>query len=220
MAMTEQEVVKRVQFWRRQENGQVKVVQAERRQLNRMVASRDPWTDDSSTHAEIDAQRDVVKAEEKELAVIRERVKAWENRLDRMRNPLTERQKLAAAIEAHPNSRFAYWSPTGGTARASFQAQAAGKKAYCAWTGTYTDMSIYMLRFILACCQAGVVLINCTVNGKHVDLQGHPNGWCVDLDNTSAVSLSKMNAIASTHRAQKNSETSHRHYDCAPRWSL
>lgn len=81
MAMTEKELVKKVQYWRRQEDDQVKVVQAARRELERMVASRDPWTDKSATHAQLDKQRKVIAAEEKKLVAVRVKLAGWEKRL-------------------------------------------------------------------------------------------------------------------------------------------
>ena len=211
--------IKLIQRERRAQARQVKIVQQRRRQLGRLRAQKGRVRK-SVTWAAIAAWKRRVKREESELARIRANLAKHERVLQRLRHPQTERQKLARAILDHPNIRFVFVSATGGSARPSLEAQAAGKRAYCAWLGTSTDLSVDMLRFVLACCHADPTYLNCTTNGRHVDRDGHPRGWCSDLDRLTRISMRALLEIAARHGARKNSETSHHHFNCPPRWGM
>jgi hypothetical protein len=137
-----------------------------------------------------------------------------ERALDRFRAArLTPKQRLAKKILESPHSRFSFSSPTGGTARAGFEAIAAGHKVPVAATGVPTEVQDSLLRGVAAMCDAGVVLVNCLTNGKHVANSNHYKGKAVDLDLTSPLGSPAIEAIAAQHGGHRNFESSHIHID-------
>jgi hypothetical protein len=139
---------------------------------------------------------------------------AAEAELERFRTQkLGPKQRLAHKILESPNSRFLFSSPTGGTARGGFEAIAAGRKAPVAATGGTTDVSENLLRGVAAMVDAGVVLINCLTNGKHVTNSNHYRGKAVDLDLTSPLGARAIEAIAIQHNGRRNFEADHIHID-------
>ena len=76
-----------------------------------------------------------------------------------------------------------------------------------------TDVSEGLLRGLAAMVDAGVVLINCVTNGKHVTGSNHYKGKAVDLDLTSPLGTHAIEAIANQHGGRRNFESSHIHID-------
>lgn len=105
---------------------------------------------------------------------------------------------IARRILNHPRARFAFSSPTGGTARAGIAAIAQGQKAYVAATGERTTIALPILRFLELVLEraSGPVFINCVVNGSHRPGSLHYRGEAADLDKTSQVSRGTLDACA------------------------
>ena len=59
----------------------------------------------------------------------------------------------------------------------------------------------------------GAILINCLTNGKHTDGSNHYKGKAVDLDLTSPLGSTAIEAIASQHRGHRNLRLDHIHLD-------
>jgi hypothetical protein len=164
---------------------------------------------------------DVLGAQTRKVADLAERANAIDAQLDeaeaaleRFRSKkLGPKQRLAMKILESPNSRFDFSSPTGGTARAGFEAIAAGRKAPVAATGGSTNVEVNLLRALAAMVDAGAVLINCLTNGKHVTNSNHYKGKAVDLDVLSPLGPRAIEAIARQHGGRRNFETSHIHID-------
>ena len=107
---------------------------------------------------------------------------------------------IARRILSHPRARFAFSSPTGGTARGGLDAIAAGEKALVAATGHRTTIALPILHFIEALLNEarGPVFINCIVNARHRDGSTHYVGRAVDIDRSSdAHALERAQLVAS-----------------------
>ena len=167
-----------------------------------------PFTPD-----DVAAQTRLVKTLSQRAAAVDAELERAERKLERFRASLTPKQRLAKKILESPNSRFVFSSPTGGTARAGFEALAAGKKAPVAATGVPTDVQLSLVRSVAAMVDHGAVLINCLTNGKHSDNSNHYKGKAIDLDNSSPLGSTTIEAIASQHGGHRNFRLDHIHLD-------
>lgn len=124
--------------------------------------------------------------------------KRGRERRDRARQHPTTRATLAEAILAHRNARFAFVSPTGGSAKDGLQRTARGEKAHVAATGANVLIDTRVLAFLLDLCDHGTTLINCIVNGRHMAGSQHYSGQAVDIDKGSA-SVGAVYTVAKAH---------------------
>lgn len=162
------------------------------------------------------AQTRKVRSLAKQVNEIDRKLDQAEDELERFRaQQLTPTQRLAKKILESPNTRFVFSSPTGGTARPGLEAVAAGKKAPVAATGRPTDLDEDLLRAMAAMADAGVVLINCITNGRHVPNSNHYRGHAVDIDLTSPLGARAIEGIAGRHNGRRNFESDHIHIDFA-----
>lgn len=124
----------------------------------------------------------------------RARGRAWRHRYRNSQDPAA----VARRILNHPRARFAFSSPTGGTARSSIAAAAMGGKAYVAATNRRVTVSPRILRFIEYVLDhaTGPVFINCVCNGRHRDGSTHYQGLAADIDKASHTSTARLQAAA------------------------
>jgi hypothetical protein len=218
MADRERELVEAVQRLRRERNrvrdqhDQEARKRQRMKEQNRLAAQAGepkPFTSN-----EVAAQTRLVKTLSQRANALDAELERAELKLERFRAAqLTPKQRLAKKILESPHSRFVFSSPTGGTARAGFEAIAAGRKAPVAATGVPTDVKESLLRGVAAMCDQGVVLINCLTNGKHVVNSNHYKGKAVDLDLSSPLGSSAIEAIARQHGGRRNFRSDHIHLD-------
>lgn len=217
MADREKELVQEVRRLRRERNRVRDEHDREARKRQRMKAQNKladqageprPFTPD-----DVAAQTRLVKTLSQRAEVVDAELERAERKLERFRASLTPKQRLAKKILESPNSRFVFSSPTGGTARAGFEAIAAGRKAPVAATGRPTDVQISLVRAVAAMVDHGAVLINCLTNGKHSDNSNHYKGKAVDLDLNSPLGSTAIEAIARQHGGRRNFRLDHIHLD-------
>ncbi len=166
------------------------------------------------TPEEVAAQTRLVKELADQANTVDAELERAERKLERFRAAqLTPKQRLAQKILESPNSRFVFVSPTGGSARAGFEAIAAGRKAPVAATGVPTTVQESLLRAVAAMVDQGAVLINCLTNGKHVANSNHYKGKAVDLDLNSPLGSTAIEAIANQHGGHRNFRSDHIHLD-------
>lgn len=104
----------------------------------------------------------------------------------------------------HPRVRYAFSSPTGGTARKGLMQFAATGSAHCAATGRDTKISASLLAFLEDAANAvpagGVLFLNCIVNGRHRDGSRHYTGTAADIDRASDQdALGRLEQLAARH---------------------
>jgi hypothetical protein len=217
MADREKELVREVQRLRRERNRVRDEHDREARKRQRMKAQNKladqageprPFTPD-----DVAAQTRLVKTLSQRADAVDAELERAERKLERFRAALTPKQRLAKKILESPHSRFVFSSPTGGTAKAGFEAIAAGRKAPVAATGVPTNVQESLLRGLAAMDDAGVILINCLTNGKHVDNSNHYKGKAVDLDLNSPLGSTAIEAIARQHGGRRNFRSTHIHID-------
>jgi hypothetical protein len=218
MADREKELVKAVQRLRRERNRVRDEHDREARKRQRMKAQNKLAAQAGEptpfARSEVAAQTRRVKVLSRRANAVDAELDRAEHELERFRAAqLTPKQRLAKKILESPNSRFVFKSPTGGTARAGFEAIAASRKAPVAATGVPTDVRESLLRGLAAMADAGLILINCLTNGRHVTNSNHYKGKAVDLDLTSPLGSRAIEAIARQHRGRRNFESSHIHID-------
>ena len=218
MADRETELVKAVQRLRRERNRVRDEHDREARKRQRMKAKNKLAAQAGEPKpfptSELAAQTRRVKELSRKANEVDAELDRAEDKLERFRaTQLTPKQRLAKKILESPNSRFVFVSPTGGSARAGFEAIAAGRKAPVAATGVPTAVNESLLRGLAAMVDAGVVLINCLTNGRHVTNSNHYKGKAVDLDITSPLGAPAIEAIARQHGGRRNFESSHIHID-------
>lgn len=125
----------------------------------------------------------------------------------------------ARRILNSPRARFAFVSPTGGSARPGLEAVARGGQAPVAATGGRTVIRLPILAFLeeLLRIAPGPVLINCITNGRHRDGSTHYTGEAVDIDKASSVSGREVRRAAERARVNVLDEDSaHWHVYSSP----
>jgi len=214
----EQELIKAVQRLRRERNRVRDEHDREARKRLRMKAQNKRAVEAGErppfARSDVAAQTRRVRALSQRANAVDAELEQAERALDRFRAAkLTPKQRLAKKVLESPHSEFFFSSPTGGTARPGFEAIAAGRRAPVAATGVPTGVEESLLRGVAAMCDAGVVLINCLTNGKHVTNSNHYKGKAVDLDLTSPLGSRAIDPIAVQHGGHRNFESSHIHID-------
>lgn len=220
MADREEELVQRVQRLRSERRRLADEHDREARRRQRMkqrnAQAKQSGEPKPFASDKLAAQTSKVRALAKRANEIDRKLEQAEAELDRFRaQQLTPKQRLAKKILESPHARFVFSSPTGGTARPGLEAIAAGRLAPVAATGRSTDLDEDLLRALAAMVDAGVVLINCVTNGRHVANSNHYRGHAVDLDLTSPLGARAIEAIARRHAGRRNFESSHIHIDFA-----
>ena len=214
----ESELVKAVQQLRRERNRVVDKHDREAKKRQQMIAQNKLAARSGKPHPflgkDVAALTRSIKALAQQANSLDAELDQTEGELDRLRAArLTPKQRLAKKILESPNSRFVFRSPTGGTARAGFEAIAAGRKAPVAKTGVPTDVQESLLHGLAAMVDHGVIMINCLTNGSHVANSNHYRGKAVDLDILSALGARTIEAVARQHGGRRNHESDHIHID-------
>jgi hypothetical protein len=76
-----------------------------------------------------------------------------------------------------------------------------------------TNLQESLLRAVAAMADHGVILINCLTNGKHAPNSNHYKGKAVDLDLSSPLGSTAIEAIARQHGGRRNFRLDHIHLD-------
>lgn len=128
------------------------------------------------------------------LRVQQERGARWRNQYLAGRSPAARARRILNS----PRARFAFVSPTGGSARPGLEAVARGQQAPVAATGGRTVIRLPILAFLeeLLALAPGPVLINCITNGRHRAGSRHYTGEAVDIDKGSSVSSRDVSRAA------------------------
>jgi hypothetical protein len=217
MADREKELVEEVRRLRRERNRVRDEHDREARKRQRMKAQNKLAAQAGEPRPfapeDVAAQTRLVKRLSERADAVDAELERAERKLERFRAQLTPKERLAKKILESPNSRFDFVASIGGTARAGFEAIAAGRKAPVAATGVPTNVQESLLRAVAAMTDHGAILINCLTNGQHAPNSNHYKGKAVDLDINSPLGSTAIEAIASQHGGHRNFRQGHIHLD-------
>ncbi len=127
--------------------------------------------------------------------------------------PTGDVQSLAQQLLDNP--KVTYWTNRGINTRDVVVALAEGKPAYttCSNAGNETTaVDVNMMKFLVEAGQQTHIMINALTDKCHTANSRHYRGKAVDLDNQSGP-LYIISPIANKYGGQKNSETTHHHFD-------
>jgi murein DD-endopeptidase MepM/ murein hydrolase activator NlpD len=118
------------------------------------------------------------------------------------------------------NNNIIYWTNDEGiNTRDIVVALSEGKKAYTTSPEAAekeVDINTNILKFILEAAEEGKIMVNALTDKDHSSTSKHYQGLAVDLDSNpgnTTVPVNKLIAIARKYGGEKNTETTHHHFD-------
>lgn len=123
-------------------------------------------------------------------------------------------QSASRLLELEKQGRVKFWDGlSSGSDKKNIERLAAGQPAFVPATGQQVTPSPKLMQALVSMAERGPITINALTGGQHSSGSNHYKGTAVDLDVSSGLGASNIEAVAAQYGGRRNSERDHIHLD-------